>query len=151
MNGIDDDEDAESVLGETVPLRPKHQGLFGSAGIQLDDDEKNHPVVIKFLRNINGNQESEIMKLRSFEAQFYDKRQECEVLKKEKEIIQKELDSKKQIETVQKLMIAVGGMILGLLKFMQNIDFYPIIILACIAAILILAGLFPVMQVGRSK
>lgn len=150
MNGVDDD-DAESSIGEAVPLRPKHQGLFGSSGIQLDDDEKNHPVVIKFLRNINANQESEIIKLRSFEAQFYDKRQECEILKKEKDILQKDLDSKKQIETLQKLMIAVGSMILGVLKFMENVGFYPLIILTCVAVVLVLAGLFPVLQVGRSK
>lgn len=67
MNSFDAD-DVEGGSGEALPVRPKQQGLFGSLGVQLDDEEKSHPVVIKFLRHINGNQESEISKLRSFEA-----------------------------------------------------------------------------------
>jgi hypothetical protein len=129
----------------------KQHGLFGSAGIQLTDDELSSPATTKFLRHLNSNQESEIGKLRSYENQYYDKRQECEVIKKEKEILENELASKKEMENLQKVMISLGSIMLGSLKFLEGQALYLIIIISLISVILIIGGMFPVLRLGASK
>jgi len=85
-----DAEDGGEDLEVAAPIvTTKQQGLFGSSGIQLNEEELASSATIKFLRHLNSSQENEIQKLRSYEGQYYDKRQECEVLKKEKGLVSK--------------------------------------------------------------
>jgi hypothetical protein len=129
----------------------KQQGLFGSGGIQLTDEEASSPVTTKFLRYLNATQEATINTLRSFESQYYDKRQECEVIKKEKEIIERELKAKKDTENLQKVMISVGSIILGSLKFVEGQPWYLIAVLGLLSVLLIIGGMFPILRIGAAK
>lgn len=147
-----DSEDGGGLAESEIPISDKKQhGLFGSSGIQLTEDELSSSATTKFLRHMNSSQESEIQKLRSFESQFFDKRQECEVLKKEKEGTQKELDAKKTIENAQKVMITVGSLILGSLKLLEDAHWYIQFLLGLVAVCLIIAGMFPVLRIGGQK
>ena len=143
-------EDGAVVSPQNVADVKQH-GLFGATGIQLTDSELSSPATTKFLRHINSNQEAEISKLRSYENQYYDKRQECEVLKKEKEILDKELKSKKEIENLQKVMITFGGIMLGSIKFLDNQSIYVLIVISIISIMLIVGGMFPVLRIGAAK
>jgi hypothetical protein len=98
----------------------KQHGLFGTSGIQLTELELSSSSTTKFLRHLNTVQEGELSKFRSYESQYYDKRQECEVVKKEKELLEKELKAKKEMENLQKVMISVGSLILGMLKLLEG-------------------------------
>lgn len=129
----------------------KQHGLFGSAGLELTEPELVSPATTKFLRHLNTSQELEISKLRSYETQYYDKRQECEVLRKEKELIEKDLKSKKELENLQKVMITVGGIILGMLKLLEGQAWYISVVLATLAILLIVGGMFPVLKIGAAK
>lgn len=147
-----DSEDGGGLVESEIAVSDKKQhGLFGSSGIQLTEDELSSSATTKFLRHMNSTQENEIQKLRSFESQFFDKRQECEVLKKEKDGIQKELDAKKTLENAQKVMITVGSLVLGSLKLLESADWYIQFVLGLVAAFLILAGMFPVLRIGGPK
>lgn len=147
-----DIEDGGEDLEVAAPVvTTKQHGLFGSSGIQLNEDELASSATIKFLRHLNSSQENEIQKLRSFEGQYYDKRQECEVLKKEKEGVEKELASKKTSENLQKVMISAGGIILGAMKFFESAPWFIILIMAIISTLLIIGGMFPVLRIGASK
>lgn len=150
---IDKDvEDSGDELIGTVPIpTTKQQGLFGSSGIQLTEDELASTVTIKFLRHLNSSQENEIQKLRSFEGQYYDKRQECEVLIKEKEGVEKELAAKKTSENLQKVMISAGGIMLGALKLFEKAPLHVVLLMAIISTLLIIGGMFPVLRIGASK
>jgi hypothetical protein len=147
-----DADDAYGKIETPIPSEStKHQGLFGSAGIQLSPDEFQSGVTTKFLRHMNGTQELDIQRLRSFESRFYDKRQECEVLKKETELLQKEIASKKTLENVQKVMIASGSLLLGTLKLLSNVEWYVFVAVTIIAIYLILGGMFPALRIGAAK
>jgi len=147
-----DKEIDEGAVANTADYpSAKQHGLFGSAGIQLSSEELTSSATTKFLRHLNSVQEIDINKLRSFESQYYDKRQECEVLKKEKEGIEKELQSKKELENIQKVMITVGGLILGALKFIEGQPWYLLALLALTSVVLIIGGMFPVLRIGASK
>lgn len=147
-----DSEDGGGLPESEIPVTEKKQhGLFGASGIQLTEEELSSTATTKFLRHMNSSQENDIQKLRSFESQFFDKRQECEVLKKEKEGIQRELDAKKTLENAQKAMITVGSLILGSLKLLESAEWYIQFLLGLVAAFLILAGMFPVLRIGGSK
>lgn len=150
---VEKDTEDESGLGEsTMPQSStKQQGLFGSTGLQLTETELNSSATTKFLRHLNGDQENEIQKLKSFEGQFFDKRQECEVLKKEKEGLQKEIDQNKNLENAQKVMIASGTIVLGSMKVFENAQWYVLLVLGIVATVLIIGGMFPVLRIGASK
>lgn len=147
----DKEEEEGAVVSHLALTGQKQQGIFGSAGIQLTDDELNSSVTTKFLRHINATQEAQINALRSYETQYYEKRQECEVIKKEKEIIGKELTLKKDSENLQKVMIAVGSIILGALKFVEGQPWYLIVLLGVVSVLLIIGGMFPILKIGASK
>ena len=147
---MSDKETEEGAVPGEVSTGKQH-GLFGTSGIQLTDSELASPVTTKFLRHLNTNQESELSKLRSYEAQYYDKRQECEVFKKEKEILEKELKSKKEMENLQKVMISMGSLILGILKLLEGQPWFVITALTIISILLIVGGMFPVLRIGAAK
>ena len=138
------EEGAKEIPQEASPPAAKQAGLFGSSGVQLTDEELSSPVTIKFLRHLNGVQEADLQKLKSYESQFFDKRQECEVLKKD-------LSSKKDIENIQKVMISIGSIMLGSLKFISESSWYVPFVMALLAVLLIVGGLFPVLRIGASK
>lgn len=147
-----DKEEEEGAVVSPIPSTgQKQQGIFGSAGIQLTDDELNSPVTTKFLRHLNSTQEAQINALRSYETQYYEKRQECEVIKKEKEILGKELALKKDSENLQKVMISVGSIMLGALKFVKGQPWYLIALLGVFSVLLIIGGMFPILKIGGSK
>ena len=129
----------------------KQHGLFGTSGIELTEVELASPVTTKFLRHLNSTQESDLSKLRSYESQYYDKRQECEVVKKEKELLEKELRSKKDMENLQKVMITVGSIILGMLKLLEGQPWFVVVVLTIISVLLIVGGMFPVLRIGAVK
>lgn len=147
------DKEAEegAVPSNQESSNTKQYGLFGSTGVQLTTEELASPTTIKFLRHINSNQEIEINKLRPYEDDFYDKRQECEVIKKEKELLEKELKSKKEMENLQKVMISFGSILLGTLKFLEGQSIYIFIIVTLLSVMLIVGGMFPVLRIGSSK
>ena len=147
-----DKEEEEGAVDSTVSSSSQKQlGLFGSGGIQLTDEEASSPVTTKFLRHLNTTHETTINALRSYETQYYDKRQECEVIKKEKEILERELKLKKDTENLQKVMITVGGIILGTLKFVEGQPWYLIATLATLSTLLIIGGMFPILKIGAAK
>lgn len=146
--------DKETEDGASIsPNSPtnKQSGLFGAAGIELSETELASSATTKFLRHLNATQESDIGKLRSYETQYYDKRQECEVVKKEKEILERELRSKKEMENLQKVMISVGGVILGTLKLLEGQPWYVVAVLAILSVMLIVGGMFPILRIGAAK
>ncbi len=147
----DKEEEEGAVASPVASPSQKQQGLFGSTGIQLTDEELSSPVTTKFLRHLNSSQDAEINTLRSYESQYYEKRQECEVIKKEKEIVEKELKLKKDAENLQKVMITVGGIILGSLKFIEGQPWYFIALLGLLSAMLIIGGMFPILKIGAAK
>ncbi|MBU2765569.1 hypothetical protein HAP94_05015 [Acidithiobacillus ferrivorans] len=152
MSNIGEKEDEEG--SEDVPSGEyvgKKEGLFGSAGIKLSSEEMSSSATVKFLRHINDNQESEISSLNAFMMQYYDKRQECEVLKKEKEAIENSLNLKKDLENVQKLMISIGSIVLGSLRFLKVNNYYFLGTLVLASIVLILAGLFPSLLIWKKK
>ncbi len=144
----DDSEDNEQALPADTK---KHLGLFGATGIQLNDEELRSSATTKFLRHLISQQENEIQKLKSYEAQYYDKRQECEVLKKEKSGIEKELEAKKTAENLQKVMITSGSVVLGAMKFFEDAAWYVLLLMAIVSVLLIVGGMFPVLRIGASK
>lgn len=143
-------EDA-TVESQVDTTSAKQHGLFGSTGIQLTDNELSSPSTTKFLRHLNTIQENEIHQLRSFQSQYYEKRQDCEVIKKETEALEKELESKKNLENTQKVMITMGSLLLGSLKLLESQPWYVLFILSLISVILIIGGMFPVLRIGASK
>ncbi len=147
----DKEEEEGAVVSSIASPGQKQQGLFGSAGIQLTDEELSSPVTTKFLRHLNSAQDAQINTLRSYETQYYEKRQECEVIKKEKEIIGKELTLKKDSENLQKVMISVGSIILGALKFVEGQPWYLMALLGLISTLLIIGGMFPILKIGATK
>lgn len=151
MTDKDTEDGNEFSTPTTSHASVKQQGLFGSTGIELTEAELSHSATTKFLRHLNGSQENEIQKLKSFEAQFFDKRQECEVLKKEKEGLQREIDQKKGLENAQKVMISCGTIVLGSMKVFENAQWYVLLVLGIVAAVLIVGGMFPVLRIGASK
>lgn len=149
---MSDKETEDGAIGSPQDLvGVKQHGLFGAAGIQLTDGELSSPATTKFLRHINSNQEAEINKLRSYESQYYDKRQECEITKKEKELLEKDLKSKKEMENLQKVMITFGSILLGSIKFLENQSVYVIIIITMISIMLLIGGMFPILRIGAAK
>jgi hypothetical protein len=149
---MEDKETEEGSVATSASISSaKQTGLFGSSGIELTDDELCSPATVKFLRHISSSQETEINKLGSYQTQYYDKRQECEVIKKEKEILEKELSSKKNIEILQKVMISVGSIMIGSLKILEGQPWYCIGLLALLGSMLILGGMFPVLRIGGTK
>ncbi|MGV7197659.1 hypothetical protein [Xanthomonas axonopodis] len=151
MSQNDTEDDGGLSANAAPPSATKQQGLFGSSGIQLTDEESSSPAAIKFLRHINVNQEIEVTELRSFKDQFYEKRQECEVLKSERNAVQKELEKKKEMENVQKAMITCGSLLLGAMKLLDSASWYALTLLCIIASLLIVGGIFPVFRIGPSK
>lgn len=151
MTPNDTEEDGGLSENPTPPPSPKQQGLFGSSGIELTEEELNSPAAVKFLRHINVQQENEVIKLRSFEQQFYEKRQECEVIKSERSALQKELEKKKDMENVQKVMITCGTLLIGAMKLLDNASWFVLTLLGIIAFVLIVGGMFPILRVGASK
>jgi hypothetical protein len=145
-------EEGASSVSSKEDQGSKQAGLFGSAGIELSKDEQAQPVTVKFLRYINDSLDQEVSKFRSFESQFYDKRQECEVLKKDCVNLQNELNRKKEMENLQKVMITTGSLLLGsLLKLVENQPSYALIAIAVAGIALIICGVFPVFQFGGKK
>jgi hypothetical protein len=151
VNQNDTEEDSGVSEQPAPPTAPKQQGLFGSSGIELTEEELNSPAAVKFLRHINVQQENEVIKLRSFEQQFYDKRQECEIVRSELNSALKELEKKKDMENLQKAMIIAGTLLIGSLKVMNDASWYVIAVLIVIATLLIIGGMFPVLKIGASK
>jgi hypothetical protein len=149
---MSDKETEEGALVAPVDSSSnKQHGLFGAAGIELSELELSSSATTKFLRHLNTIQESEIGKLRSYETQYYDKRQECEVVKMEKAILERELKSKKEMENLQKVMISVGGIILGTLKLLEGQPGYVVAVLAVLSVLLIAGGMFPILRIGAAK
>ncbi|HDR9873019.1 TPA: hypothetical protein QDE31_25110 [Burkholderia cenocepacia] len=146
-----DKESEEGAVESANFSGAKQQGLFGSSGIELTEEEISSSVTHKFLRHINSQQEDELVKLRSFQTLYYDKRQDFEVLKKEKENIENELKQKKQMENLQKVMITFGSLLLGSLKLMEQQPWYFLFLVGGLAAMLIIGGMFPVLRIGSSK
>jgi hypothetical protein len=148
------DSDVEdSAPRAEVPALPKKKqpGLFGSSGIELHEDELASPATTKFLRHLNSKQEADIDKLKSFEGQFYDKRQECEILKEKKASVERELRQRKELENVQKVMIALGSILLGSLKLIADSNWYIVSTVAVVGVVLVVSGLFPFLQVWSKK
>ncbi|PRG08683.1 hypothetical protein C6Q14_07300 [Burkholderia ambifaria] len=146
-----DKESEEGAVGSADFSGAKQQGLFGSSGIELTEEELSSSATQKFLRHINAQQDDELAKLRSFHTQYYDKRQEFEVLKREKENLENELSKKKEMENLQKVMITFGSLLLGSLKLMEQQPWYFLVVVAGVAVMLIIGGMFPVLRIGSSK
>lgn len=143
-------EDGSVSINATEPSL-KQQGLFGSSGIQLTQEEQQSSATSKFLRHLNSKQEDELVALRTYQNQYYDKRQDYEVLKKEKEGIERELTLKKTNENLQKVMISCGSLLLGSMKLLVGWPWYVLFILAIISTVLILGGMFPALRIGAAK
>jgi hypothetical protein len=67
----DKEEEEGAVVSPMISPGQKQQGLFGSGGIQLTDEEAASPVTTKFLRHLNSTHEATISALRSYESQYY--------------------------------------------------------------------------------
>jgi len=146
-----EDEEGAKEIPEAQISTGKQQGLFGSSGIELSEKELKSSATVKFLRHINSDNASELTKLKSFEGQFYDKRQEAEVLKKEIDSLEKQVDAKKEKENIQKAMIICGSLLLGSMKLISSAEWYVLTLLAVISVVLIVGGMFPFFKIGGSK
>lgn len=146
-----DKESEEGAIESANFSGAKQQGLFGSSGIELTEEELCSSATHKFLRHINSQQEEQLTNLGSFQTQYYDKRQDFEVLKKEMDSLKNELKNKKEMENLQKVMITFGSLLLGSLKLMEQQPWYFLFVVAGVAVMLIIGGMFPVLRIGSTK
>jgi hypothetical protein len=145
---MNDDDTEDGALPSQSQESSKQIGIFGSTGIQLSDAELYSPITVKFLREKINNNENEIRRLVAFESQFYNKREECEVLKGKNSNLENQISSKKEMENIQKAMITMGGLILGALKMFDQAPWFAALLLGLTGGSLIICGIFPVFQFG---
>jgi len=137
-------EDAGSAHEKPEAVAPtKQAGLFGGSGVQLTAEEESSSAAIKFLRYMLSQAEDKVRRLESFESLYFEKRQDCEVLKERSANTNEQLKTKKAFEGAQKLMIAVGSLIIGFLKTSSAQWGLAQTILLVAAFLLILGGAFP--------